>query len=97
VVALRAQGGHPWSEEVPRGRPVFGLSAEVLLAAGEGELELDPAGLEARLVEPPPVAAVGPRRPATAPVRVTPVLEPDPGAAPRRGRRWPVLAVGVSF
>jgi hypothetical protein len=54
VVALRALDGHPWSEEVPPGRPVFGVPAEILRAAGEGVLELDASGLEARPAEPPP-------------------------------------------
>lgn len=93
VVALRGLDGHPWSEEVPRGRPAFGVPAETLAKAGEGVLELEPAGLEARLVEPAPAApaapgrrpavAAPPRRPAaTPPTRAAPAeAEPEPDAA----------------
>jgi hypothetical protein len=49
VVALRALGGHGWSEDVPPGRPVFGIAPELLRSAREGVLALDPATLTASL------------------------------------------------
>ncbi len=49
VVALRALGGHGWSEDVPPGREVFGIAPELLRSTREGVLALDPATLTASL------------------------------------------------
>ena len=49
VVALRALGGHGWSEDVPPGRQVFGIAPDLLRSTREGVLALDPATLTASL------------------------------------------------
>jgi hypothetical protein len=78
VVTLRALDDHPWRDEVPAGRPVFGLPAEALQAAREGVIELDPAMLEGQITgrtkSPPAVGSAADGAPAARQRRLLPVL-----------------------
>ncbi len=63
ALALEGQEGHPYRARVEAGQPVFGVGRDALDKAGEGELLLEPATLQATLVAapaPPPIPS--PRR-----------------------------------
>jgi hypothetical protein len=77
VVALRGLDGHRWSEDVPPGRPVFGVAPEILRSARQGVLVLDPASLSASLEGSP--------HPSTAPAAAHDDVA-EPGEGPWRKR-----------
>ena len=64
AATLEGLAGHPYKARVEAGQPAFGVAHDALDKAGEGELLLDPATLQATLVAapPPPPPPVPPGR-----------------------------------